>query len=88
MAAGKSEDRKRLERDMIEYHLNEIDAWRSGQRATPGLSATGSRYGGRMLDAIRDHEQALILLGHSPTIAYVDAHGFADGKRGRRTGGL
>lgn len=67
----------------IEYHLNEIDAWRSGQRATPGMPATGSRYGDRMLDAIKQHELALIALGHKPTLDYVRAHGFADGKRGR-----
>jgi hypothetical protein len=68
---------------IIDYHLDEIDAWRSGQRASPGLSASGDRYAGRMLDQIKHHELALIALGHAPTIAYVKAHGFADGKRGK-----
>jgi hypothetical protein len=70
-------------RGVINYHLGEIDAWRSGQRATPGLSASGERYAGSMLDAIKRHELALIALGHKPTIDYVRAHGFADGQRGR-----
>jgi hypothetical protein len=70
-------------RGLVEYHLEEIDAWRRGDRATPGLSAHGERYAGRMLDAIKAHELALIALGHRPTTEYVRAHGFADGKRGR-----
>lgn len=73
----------RGDRGVINYHLEEIDAWRSGQRATPGLSASGDRYAGRMLDEIKRHELALIALGHKPTIDYVTAHGFADGQRGR-----
>lgn len=68
---------------VVSYHLDEIDAWRTGQRASPGLSASGDRYAGRMLDAIKQHELALIALGHKPTIDYVKAHGFADGQRGR-----
>lgn len=67
----------------IEYHLDEIDAWRSGRRESPGMPATGTRYGDRMLDAIKGHELALIALNHKPTIDYVRVHGFADGKRGR-----
>src|SRR4029078_9570354 len=67
----------------VNFHLDEIDAWRSGQRASPGMPATGARYAGRMLDAIKRHEEALIALGHKPTIAYVSKHGFADGQRGR-----
>lgn len=73
----------RGDRGVVNYHLEEIDAWRSGQRATPGLSASGERYAGRMLDEIKRHELALIALGHKPTIDYVSAHGFADGQRGR-----
>jgi hypothetical protein len=73
----------RGDRGVVNYHLGEIDAWRSGQRATPGLSASGERYAGRMLDEIKRHELALIALGHKPTIDYVSAHGFADGQRGR-----
>jgi hypothetical protein len=68
---------------VVNYHLDEIDAWRSGQRASPGISATGERYAERMLDAIKRHELALIALGHKPTIAYVTQHGFADGLRGK-----
>lgn len=71
------------DRGLVNYHLDEIDAWRSGQRGTPGLSASGDRYAGRILDAIKRHELALIALGHKPTIDYVQARGFADGQRGR-----
>lgn len=35
-----------------------------------------------MLDAIKRHEEALVLLGHEPTIDYVRLHGWADGQRG------
>lgn len=66
----------------IEYHLDQIDAWRSGRRGTAGLPATGGGYAGRMLDEIARHERALIDLGHQPTIAYVRSHGLADGARG------
>lgn len=59
----------------IEYHLTEIDAWRAGERATPGCPATGQNYPGRMFDAIKRHELALIALGHQPTIDYVARHG-------------
>jgi hypothetical protein len=72
-----------LSNGSVDFHLDEIDAWRSGQRASPGMPATGERYAGRMLDAIKRHEEALIALGHKPTIAYVSKHGFADGHRGR-----
>jgi len=68
---------------VVNFHLDEIDAWRSGQRASPGNPATGERYAGRMLDAIKRHELALIALGHKPTIDYVTKHGFADGQRGK-----
>jgi hypothetical protein len=67
----------------IEYHLNEIDAWRSGQRGTPGCPAPGSRYPLRMMEAISRHEQALIDLGHQPTVEYVRARGHVDGTRGK-----
>jgi hypothetical protein len=70
----------------IEYHLEEIDAWRRGDRGTPGQPSTGLNYPGAMLDAIKRHEQSLIDLGHRPTIAYVQAHGFADGQRGAYMG--
>ncbi|HSX22528.1 MAG TPA: hypothetical protein VLE97_07130 [Gaiellaceae bacterium] len=82
-AAHAAKAKKGGSRGIINYHLGEIDAWRSGQRATPGLSASGDRYAGSMLDAIKRHELALIALGHKPTIDYVQAHGFADGQRGR-----
>lgn len=67
----------------VEYHLNEIDAWRAGERETPGCPVGGQNYPARMLDAIARHERALVELGHEPTIAYVCAHGLADGQRGR-----
>lgn len=69
----------------IDFHLEEIDAWRRGDRASAGLSPDSPRYEGRMLDAIKRHEEALIALGHKPTLDYVRAHGFADGQRGRLT---
>lgn len=64
---------------VIEFHLDEIDAWRNGQRASPGCPATGERYAARMRDSIRRHELALIELGHEPTIAYVAKHGLGRG---------
>lgn len=67
---------------VIEFHLNEIAAWQAGGRASTGCPANGARYGERMLDAVKRHEQALIDLGHEPTLSYVRRHGFADGKRG------
>ncbi len=75
-------------KSQIEYHLAAIDAWRKGERATPGMPATGQRYGEMMLDQIKEHEIKLIECGHEPTIAYVLVHGFADGKRGKFTGPL
>jgi len=84
--ATKAKTRKspqRPNRGPVEYHLDEIDAWRSGRRETAGMPATGERYAGHMLDAIKRHELALIALGHEPTTEYVRAHGFADGRRGR-----
>ena len=68
---------------IINFYLDEISAWRNGERASGGCPATGEHYAGRMLDAIARHERALIELGHEPTIAYVKAHGFAEGQRGR-----
>ena len=66
----------------IDFHLDEISAWRSGDRGTLGGPSTGAGYAGRMLDAIKRHEEALVLLGHEPTIDYVRLHGWADGQRG------
>lgn len=44
--------------------LDEVDAWRSGQKGTPGRPSTGERY---QLD-MREHVKALVLelrrLGH------------------------
>ena len=64
---------------IVEYHLEEIDAWRRGDRGTPGQPSTGLRYPLAMKLAIKDHEEKLIALGHEPTIVYVREHGFADG---------
>lgn len=68
---------------VVDFHLEEIDAWRNGERATPGCPATGERYKARMVDAVWRHELALMALGHRPTIEYVRIHGLADGARGK-----
>lgn len=45
-------------------YLDAIDAWCSGVRATPGLSATGERYAGSMRDHVRANVEKLRALGH------------------------
>lgn len=47
-----------------ERHLDEIDAWRSGSKATPGLSAHGERYARNMREHVREHVNSLRQLGH------------------------
>ena len=69
-------------RGEVAFHLDEIDAWRSGRRSSPGCPADGERYAARILDAVTRHEVALIALGHQPTIDYVAMHGLADHPRG------
>lgn len=70
----------------VEFCLDEIQAWRSGDKATPGLSADGERYALRMRLAIRDLERRLIELGHEPTVKYVEKHGFCDGAFSKNQG--
>ena len=45
-----------------EFHLAEIDAWRAGERATPGCPMDGERYPLRMREAIKHHDRALAAL--------------------------
>jgi hypothetical protein len=67
----------------IEFHLNEIDAWRAGWRSAPGSPIGFAHYGDLKLDTIEHHERALIKLGHEPTIEHVKAQGFVNGARGK-----
>ena len=45
-----------------EFHLAEIDAWRAGERATPGCPMDGERYPLRMREAIKHPDGALAAL--------------------------
>lgn len=47
-----------------ERHLDDIDAWRSGRRASPGCPSTGERYPLRMREAVKEHVLELRKLGH------------------------
>lgn len=50
---------------LVEHHLDEMDAWRSGAKATPGQPAGGERYALSMRENIKRHAAALRELGHS-----------------------
>lgn len=49
---------------LVEYHLEQMDAWRSGAKATPGQPAEGQRYALSMRENIKRHAAALRELGH------------------------
>ena len=42
-----------------DFYLDEMDAWQSGARATPGCPANGERYPLRMREAVKGLEKAL-----------------------------
>lgn len=46
------------------YRLDEIDAWRSGRKATPRSPSTGERYALRMREEVKGHVAELRKLGH------------------------
>lgn len=48
---------------VIEYHLDEIDRWRSGEKATAGQPANGERYALAMREGVKHHVKALRVLG-------------------------
>lgn len=41
---------------LIDFHLDEIDRWRSGAKASPGLSPLGDRYALEMREGVKHHE--------------------------------
>lgn len=52
-----------MNRSAVNFHLDEIDAWRSGAKATVGQPATGERYALAMRQNIQRHAAALRALG-------------------------
>lgn len=42
-----------------EFYLDEIDAWRSGDKATPGCPVTSENYARRMREEIKRLEKLL-----------------------------
>ena len=61
---------------LIEFHLDEIDAWRSGAKATVGQPYDGANYALSMRCEVRKHAEALIELGYGPVKKIVAERGF------------
>lgn len=59
-----------IERE-IEFRLDEIEKWRSGEKATLGSPATGERYALRMREEIAKHERRIKELSAGVSIADV-----------------
>ena len=56
------------EKDRLrEFYLEEIDAWRRGDKASPGCPMTGERYPLRMREEIKRLERKLDELEEDPT---------------------